>query len=89
MYVDIRGNKLKTLPRAITSMNGSTKLWISDNPYECNCDTLWMKDWLIDNKNVQDKYSVVCSTGNLKAKLNLLEFSLPPAKQSCGKVMFS
>ena len=35
MYVDIRGNKLKTLPRAITSMNGSIKLWISDNPYEC------------------------------------------------------
>ena len=85
MYVDIRGNKLKTLPRAITSMNGSTKLWISDNPYECSCDTLWMKDWLIDNKNVQDKYNVVCSTG----KLNLRELSLPPAKQSCEKVVLS
>ena len=85
MYVDIRDNKLKTLPRAITSMNGSIKLWISDNPYECSCDTLWMKDWLIDNGNVQDKYNVVCSTG----KLNLRELSLPPAKQSCEKVIFS
>ena len=85
MGVDIRGNKLKSLPRAITNMKSSTKLWISDNPYDCNCDTLWMKDWLIDNKNVQDKYNVVCSTG----KLNLLELSLPPAKQSCEKVIFS
>ena len=73
MRVDIRGNKLKTLPRAITSLNASTKLWISDNPYECNCDTLWMKDWLIDTKNVQDKYNVVCSTGKMKGKLNLRE----------------
>ena len=73
MRVDIRGNKLKTLPRAITSMIGSTKLWISDNPYECSCDTLWMKDWLIDTKNVQDKYNVVCSTGKMKSKLNLRE----------------
>ena len=65
MRVDIRGNKLKTLPRGIKSMNGSSQLWISDNPYECNCDTLWMKDWLIDSKNVKDKYNVICSTGKI------------------------
>ena len=44
-----------------------------------------MKDWLIDNGNVQDKYNVVCSTG----KLNIRELSLPPAKQSCEKVVLS
>ena len=74
MRVDIRGNKLKSLPLAITSMNGSTKLWISDNPYECNCDTLWMKDWLIENKNVQDKYNVVCSTGKMKGEVICVDY---------------
>ena len=74
MRVDIRGNKLKTLPRAIASMNGSTKLWISDNPYDCNCDTLWMKNWLINNKNVQDKYNVVCSTGKMKGEIIYVDY---------------
>ena len=67
--MDIRGNKLTTLPRAIVNIRGSSKLWISDNPYDCNCDTLWMKDWLIDAENVQDKYNAICATGKMKGEI--------------------
>ena len=64
-YLDIRGNNLKTLPKTITKANNMTKLWISDNPYECGCDMLWMQDWLNWATNVVDKGKVTCSTGKL------------------------
>ena len=66
--LDIRRNKLKTLPEKIKNVNSVNKLWISGNPYECNSDTLWVKDWLIDNRNVQDKDNVTCSTNKVKGK---------------------
>ena len=61
-YLDIRGNNLKTLPRTIKNANNSSKLWISENPYECNCDMIWMKDWLMDT-DIQDKDNVTCLSG--------------------------
>ena len=60
-HLDVRGNYLKTLPQTITKANNMTKLWLSDNPYQCECDMLWMKDWLIDAENVMDKNKVKCS----------------------------
>ena len=68
--LDIRKNKLRTLPKLITKANRTNKLWISNNPYECNCDMLWMKDWLMDSINIQDKESVTCLTGKMKGKVN-------------------
>ena len=62
--LDIRGNNLKNLPHAIANENTITKLWLSDNPYECNCDMLWMKDWLAETENIMDKRNITCSTGN-------------------------
>ena len=67
-HLDIRGNKLITLPEKIKNVNSVNKLWISRNPYECNCDSLWMKDWLVDNMNVQDKDNVTCSSNKVKGK---------------------
>ena len=66
--LDISGNKLKTLPQTITTINSTTELWISDNPYECNCDMIWMKNWLIDATNVLDKRNVMCSSNKIKGK---------------------
>ena len=70
--LDIRGNKLKTLPRTIANINDSSKLWISDNPFECNCDMIWMKDWLIDARNVMDKKNITCSSGKIKDTINYI-----------------
>ena len=69
-HLDVRGNNLKTLPQTITKANSMTKLWISDNPYQCECDFLWMKDWLVRTKNVVDKENVTCSGSNKKDKMN-------------------
>ena len=70
--LDIRKNKMKTLPELITKANKTNRLWISDNPYECNCDMLWMKDWLMDSNNVMDKENVTCSGNELKGKINYI-----------------
>ena len=70
-HLDIRRNNLKTLPKTITKANNMTKLWISDNPYECNCD-MWMKDWLIDATNVMDKKNATCSSNKIKGKINYI-----------------
>ena len=67
--LDIRQNKLKTLPESIAKANKTIRLWVSNNPYECNCDMIWMKDWLIDAENVQDKENVTCSGSKLKGEI--------------------
>ena len=68
-HLDIRGNNLKNLPQIIKNVPAENKLWISGNPYECNCDTLWMKDWLMDTRNVMDKDNVTCSKNKVKGKI--------------------
>ena len=62
-HLDIRGNNLTEIPQIITKADNISKLWISGNPYLCNCDTLWMRDWLNRATNVKDKTIVQCSTG--------------------------
>ena len=68
-HLDKRGNNLKNLPQIIKNVAAENKLWISGNPYECNCDTLWMKDWLMDTRNVMDKDNVTCSKNKVKGKI--------------------
>ena len=69
-YLDISNNKLKYLPKEIKDTNNLTKLRISNNPYTCNCDMLWIRDWLIDAENVADKSHVKCHSGKLISKGN-------------------
>ena len=69
---DIRKNQLKTLPKSVTKSNITNKLWISDNPYECNCDMIWMKDWLTNTENVMDKKDVTCSGSTMKGEVNYI-----------------
>ena len=67
--LDIRGNNLKEIPETVATSNETNKLWISDNPYECNCDMLWMKDWLMDSENVVDKNDVKCIGSKEKGEM--------------------
>ena len=69
--LDIRGNKFKNLPESIAKVNKTNKLWISDNPYECNCDMIWMKDWLMDTTSVLDKENVTCSGSKVKGEIKV------------------
>ena len=73
-YLDIRGNYLKKIPQIITKANNISELWISDNPFECNCDMFWMKDWLMGTRNVQDKDNVTCLQNKGKGERTVENF---------------
>ena len=46
-FVNLNGNKLKRIPKDVTSLNFSNiVLDIKDNPIVCDCDSRWMKSWL-------------------------------------------
>ena len=74
--LDITRNNLLSLPQTIGNVNGTIRLRISNNPYECTCDTLWMKNWLMNTKNVVDKDNVTCSTSEVKGMYWLIELLL-------------
>ena len=78
-YLDISNNKLQYLPEEIQDIKNFTKLWISNNAFACNCDMLWMRDWLIDAANVIDKEHVKCHSGkwNGKCEFITLAYTFP------------
>ena len=82
--LDIRNNKLRTLPQSISISKAikTNEMWISGNPFECNCDMLWMKDWLLDTPFVQDKKNVTCSESKVKGEKNYIICSLMISKRN-------
>ena len=67
-YLNVANNNLRQLPRAITKARNETKLRISGNHYDCNCDMMWMRNWLIKAPSVMDKEKTTCATGKLKGR---------------------
>lgn len=46
----LRSNKLKTLPDGVfSSFTASGEINIDDNPWVCDCDLVWLKDFYINN----------------------------------------
>ena len=80
-YLDISKNKLQYLPKEIKDTNNMTKLWISNNPYTCNCDMVWMRDWLLDAENIMDKENVKCHSGKWNGEHKFLSY-----KQNCDNL---
>ncbi len=61
-------NRLKYLPSFLQNHSSNTTLFISRNPFECNCDMMWMRDWLLNATNVKDKENVICAAGKWKGE---------------------
>ena len=73
--LNLTNNVMEILPRSITESNNDTKLRISNNSYDCNCDMMWMRDWLVKATNVFDREEVVCKKGKMIG--NIREFLIP------------
>ena len=63
--LNLVNNNLDILPRSIMETNNDTRMWLSNNSYECNCDMMWMRDWLVKATNVMDKEGIVCTKGKM------------------------
>ena len=72
--LNLSNNDLEILPPSIMEVNNDTQLWLSNNSYECNCDMMWMRDWLVKATNVMDREEVVCKKGQMIGKW--LEYQL-------------
>ena len=59
----IDSNMLGSLPEEIIRMQ-FTRMALSGNSFKCDCNTKWMKHWLLKNKNrIRDYSQVLCSSG--------------------------
>ena len=65
-FFDVSNNNLTNISSIIRDMGDDSEIRISNNPFERNCDMLWMKDWLIEAKHLTDKENIVCSNGEFK-----------------------
>ena len=59
----IDSNLLRSLPEEIQKLNFS-RMALSGNSFKCDCNTKWMKHWLLKNmKQIRDYNKVLCSSG--------------------------
>ena len=66
----------KTLRENIkkTTKGYVNQIWLSDNPYYCNCEMIWMKEWLNNlttssgNHVIIDYKTLRCHSGMMKGK---------------------
>ncbi len=72
--IDLSGNKLISLPKGV--MEGHfERIWLSGNEFECNCDMLWMANWLDKSRSpsgghlIQDYNKVLCHDNKYKGIL--------------------
>ncbi|XP_053383853.1 protein toll-like [Mercenaria mercenaria] len=62
----LQDNYLKTIPKTFQNVNFSEGqvLTIDGNQFSCDCHTLWMKQWLLSNKNhIYHQDKILCETG--------------------------
>ena len=62
-FLDLSFNKLRNLPKNIKNLTFLQEVKISGNQFQCTCDNLWKKDWILNNSNVVVDYK------NIKCKM--------------------
>ncbi len=59
----LSNNKLQGISSIIKTTKYNTTIWLSKNIFECNCNIMWMRDWLLNATNVMDKDNITCVGG--------------------------
>ena len=67
----LSNNRLKEVP-GVLQTNLQTQIWLSNNPFLCTCDMMWMRDWLQNASNVMDKANITCAGGRWNGKRQLI-----------------
>ena len=58
-YLDVSNNHLKNLPQNIQNVTSLKKLLIHGNQFQCQCDNIWMKDWILRNNDLVYNYKTI------------------------------
>lgn len=71
--VDLRNNRIKTLPKEVQKFDS---IQLSGNPLECDCGSLWMRQWFeVDTDNADSTLTCTAKTG-MQNVLQMTERSL-------------
>ena len=88
--LNLARNNFKSISKKLRNQKHLTKVWLSDNPFHCDCDMVWMKD-LLNNFTtltgdhiILDYKDVKCKTGMMIGaaiyNLNEVEMGCFPSK---------
>ena len=62
LYLD--SNYLTSLPKSVQYLS-NVHIYIKNNPFLCDCKTLWMKSWILNyQQSILDWIDVTCAYGN-------------------------
>ena len=60
-HFNVSHNLITILPQIIKNMQSLKDLRISFNKFECKCDIIWMRYWILSNENIMpDYYKAKC-----------------------------
>ena len=77
--LNLHSNKIEQLPKQIMHVTPLKRLWLSGNPYLCDCRTIWMKELILNSSSyVQDAYDVMCASGVPLRALDFLTLKCYP-----------
>ena len=57
---------------SILQSDFQTQVWLSNNPFLCNCGMMWMHDWLQNASNVMEKANITCAGGKWNGEKSYL-----------------
>ncbi len=67
--LDLSENRLQYLPQNMQEAKHLTKIWLTGNPFVCDCTMLWMIDWIANftlpstEHVVQNYHNITCTNG--------------------------
>ena len=74
--LDISNNNLTTLPRMCQNISSLRSFRLSENPLQCNCEIMWMKDWLNNSDIVDDPMNISCTMPEpLGAEIRIIDMN--------------
>ena len=77
--LDLSKNNLRRLPPQIQMLRNLTEIELSGNPFVCDCNMLWMKDWLNRfNRTVKTLYRIKCNKDTPIIKLDAVKMGCYP-----------
>ena len=85
----LSNNKLTSLQEVFTNTTKGTRLYLSNNPYNCGCDMVWMIKWIkssILSGMIPDYQNVTCHSG---FSVGTPIHQLDPLEMKCGESWFT
>nr|XP_033783754.1 BDNF/NT-3 growth factors receptor isoform X3 [Geotrypetes seraphini] len=72
-YINLSRNKLSRLSKKPFRHLNLSRLILSDNPFQCSCDIMWIK--IRQNSLIADLKDLYCMNGNMKIPLSDMQIS--------------